>query len=161
MLYTAILDHRGLVSNVKLGFAHGNVKYAFTIEAERLVDAQEEAEQRRVGEFERIRYERTCVEEAAAVRPKPGPKPKEPRCRCGLPVAREGETCQLCKDSYIDNALRRAGVATAALPVRVAKPDDEAVLLLLEVQREWRTSSNNGRFTKWLDQRIADLRARG
>jgi anti-sigma factor RsiW len=157
MLYTAILDHRGLVANVKLGFAHGNVKYAFTIEAERLVDAQEEADRRCTSEFERIQAERAAVEEAAA-RPKPGPKPKEPRCRCSLPVAKEGDTCRLCRNAVIDNALRRAGVAT--LPVRVAKPDDEAVLLLLEVQQEWRTSSNNGRFTKWLDQRIADLRAR-
>lgn len=155
-LFSAILDHRGRLQHVMFGRPHGNTKYQFSFEAERMVDAEQIAASRAPEEWARL----SAAKPPAAPRP---PRLRGPRvrrekaleCRCGLPVAARGEICDLCREQQFQNACKRA-----ALEPRVAKPEDPVLIALLEVQREWTQSTNVGLFTKWLSGRIAQLRAK-
>lgn len=143
MLYSAILDHTGRLYTVILGKPHGNTKYHFPIESDRLLEAEQIARSRAPEEWARLSAQRPPkvwrVSKARTY------NRGAPTCNCGVPVQAKGEQCYLCSQPKVQP---------------VAKPSDEVLNTLLEVQREWIQSHNVGRFSNWLNARIAQVRAK-
>lgn len=165
MLYTAILNKHGHIMNVTLGRVHGNTKFTFQVEAERLIDAERIAREQRFEQWERMKASRAlnlvpmerCQQEVVQTTvfpPKPGPVPRPPRCRCTLPVGEDGINCELCAKAKSTNFLRAEAAPAPGNPVREARLAEA-----LDIQASWQRLPNVGAFSKWLNERIALLRA--
>jgi hypothetical protein len=152
MIWYVALDTAGRIKNVQAGVPHGNTQHFTTVEAERLVDAQELAPAAAAAYWATVRPG-VAPRPAALPRPKPGPKPKEPRCKCGMPRPEEARQCLLC-----DELARTQPKAPDDAP-RERRENDAVLVFALEVQRQWQQSPNVGLFTKWLGGRIAAMRS--
>ena len=140
MIWTVTLDTYGRILRVSPGRAHGNTKRCFHVDAPRYMEAE-----RMAREQAPIVAARLELAESGGPRPRVFRGPSKPKCpNCKLEL-KPGEN---------EKAPFKGGTQP-----RERRDSDAELQLMLTVQKQWQNALNVGKFTAWLSDRIAQLRA--